>query len=115
MLRGRSVGMIIDVKFLETNTVIVADFNESVTVLDIDFSDTNSLLDVEFGELSQVTLVENQDVYVGDYVVTPEVESKTLPTANHIMLQDMMIKAIPFYDVGNLSGGSTVYIGKELD
>ena len=49
--------------------------------------------------------------FEGDYEVTPKVEAQTLQTRNKLMKADVSIKEIPFFDVSNTSGGSTVYIG----
>lgn len=56
----------------------------------------------------------NLSAYNGDYVVTPSVNEQFLKTANKKMLDDVMIKEIPFFETSNDSGGNTVYIGKEL-
>ncbi|MBQ9785072.1 MAG: hypothetical protein IJW29_06195 [Clostridia bacterium] len=58
-----------------------------------------------------------QDVptYAGAYSVTPRVDSQSIPTAKTFMAEDMTVKAIPYYDVSNTSGGSTVYIGSEVE
>lgn len=52
--------------------------------------------------------------YEGEYEVTPKVSEQTLPTAQKLMSDDVTIKSIPFFNVGNTSGGSTVYIGNEV-
>lgn len=52
--------------------------------------------------------------YDGDYEVTPKVIGQTLPTKDKHMTDDMTIKAIPYFSVGNNSGGDTVYIGSEV-
>lgn len=52
--------------------------------------------------------------YEGPYEVTPQVEAQTLETAGKIMKNDVAVKAIPIYEVSNTSGGSTVYIAKDL-
>ena len=36
---------------------------------------------------------------------------QTLPTASKTMYTDVTVKAIPYYDVSNPSGGTTIYIG----
>lgn len=48
--------------------------------------------------------------YEGEYEVTPSVTAQTLPTKDKLMSDDLTIKAIPVYNVGNTSGGSTFYI-----
>lgn len=52
--------------------------------------------------------------YTGDYTVTPKVEAQTLKTAGKCMTEDLRIKAIPYYNVSNMAGGKTIYIGEEV-
>lgn len=50
--------------------------------------------------------------YNGAYEVTPLAgEATTLETAQKFMTSDVTVKQIPFFDVTNERGGSTVYIG----
>ena len=49
--------------------------------------------------------------YDGPYQVTPAVEAQTLATKNKYMTEDVAVMSIPYFDVSNPSGGSTVYIG----
>lgn len=53
--------------------------------------------------------------YDGAYAVTPAVEGQALPTAQRLMREDLTVRAIPFFDVTNPAGGSTVYIGEEIE
>ena len=53
--------------------------------------------------------------YEGDYEVTPTVEGQKLETKQKYMTDDVTILAIPFYEVGNTSGGNTVYIANEIE
>lgn len=53
--------------------------------------------------------------YVGSYSVKPKVEAQILPTKEKRMLNDLEIQKIPFFNVGNTAGGSTVYIGGEIE
>lgn len=55
------------------------------------------------------------EVYDGDYVVTPEFAPKVLHTTHKYMQDDVTIHAIPYYEVTNPEGGTTVYIGMEVD
>lgn len=52
--------------------------------------------------------------YEGPYDVTPKVTAQTLPTANKLMRDDVSVRAIPYFDVSNPSGGNTVYIANEV-
>lgn len=53
--------------------------------------------------------------YDGDYEVTPTVEGTKLSTRDKFMVDDVKIKAIPFYEVSNASGGNTVFIAGEIE
>lgn len=61
-----------------------------------------------------VPMYKDIEMYEGDYEVTPKVSEQTLPTAEKMMAEDLTVKSIPFFNVGNTSGGSTVYIGNEV-
>lgn len=61
-----------------------------------------------------VPLYKDVNLYEGDYEVTPKVREQTLPTADKLLSEDLKIKEIPYFDVSNTSGGSTVYIGSEI-
>lgn len=52
--------------------------------------------------------------YEGDYEVTPKMEAQTLQTAMKMMRNDVQVKPIPIHRTSNASGGTTVYIGKEV-
>ena len=51
------------------------------------------------------------DIYNGDYVVAPNFDGQTLPTANKTLIQDVTVKPIEVQVVSNTAGGKTVYIG----
>lgn len=53
-------------------------------------------------------------IYAGTYEVTPDTKEQTLPTANKVMREDLTIKKIPYAEVSNSSGGTTVTIGNEV-
>lgn len=58
---------------------------------------------------------ENTNVYQGDYEIIPDVhDTQTLETANKVLKQNIVVAAVPYYETGNSSDGTTVYIGKEV-
>ena len=77
---------------------------------EVQFNKTDQRFNIKFNNLQQVTMVE-AELYEGDYEVTPREASQTLATREKFMTDDVKIKAIPFFNVGNTSGGSTVFIG----
>lgn len=55
-------------------------------------------------------------VYEGETVVTPKAgEETTLETAGKYLEENLRVKEIPQYSVGNDAGGTTFIIGKELE
>ena len=81
----------------------------------VSFNDASFAVPVQFGVVHVVTDVPEANRYEGDYVITPKVEAQTIPTAQKFLTNDMTVKSIPRYDVSNTAGGTTVYIGKELE
>lgn len=55
------------------------------------------------------------DHYEGEYEVTPKVNSQTLETKEKYLVEDVKIKEIPYFDTSNISGGTTVYIGSDIE
>lgn len=51
------------------------------------------------------------ETYTGEYSIIPKVDAQVIPTAQKYLEADMTVRAIPYYDVSNNTGGSTVYIG----
>jgi len=57
----------------------------------------------------------NYPVYMGEYVVVPSPDNSiVLNTTEKVLTQDVTVKKIPFYEVSNDKGGTTVTIGKEV-
>ena len=57
---------------------------------------------------------ETYEKYDGAYEVVPSSTAQTLATENKVMKKNLRITEIPYYETSNLSGGNTVYIGKEI-
>lgn len=53
--------------------------------------------------------------YTGDYEVTPTVDGLGLQTKHKYMTDDVTVRAIPFFEVSNTGGGTTVYIADEIE
>ena len=62
-------------------------------------------------QLVSVNNSEEIEAYEGDYEITPTTKEQILETADKKMKQDLTVKAIPFVEVSNTSGGKTVIIG----
>ena len=79
--------------------------------IDVEF-DSNDDFDADFGEVIEM-LPEDIPLYKGEYTVKPKTTEQELETAGKLMQDDVKILSIPFFSVGNTSGGNTVYIGTE--
>lgn len=65
--------------------------------------------------ISAMQSVATGEIYEGEYVVTPAVMAQTLPTAKKMLLNDVTVKEIPFFEVSNATGGTTVIIGGDIE
>lgn len=80
----------------------------------VTFSEAGDDFSAQFGELHTVTEYVGGEPYDGQYAVTPKVEAQILPTKGKVMLDDVTVLEIPFFETSNTSGGNTVYIAKEI-
>ena len=74
---------------------------------------TNSA-EITLGIAALQTVVSG-DLYEGEYVVTPDTIAQTLPTEKKTLMKDITVKEIPFFETGNTSGGTTVYIAGNIE
>ena len=67
-------------------------------------------------QLDAVTRTSASDVqvYDGPYEAIPKVTAQTLPTAKKLMMEDVSVRAIPYFNVSNPAGGNTIYIANEV-
>ncbi len=89
-------------------------FSENSNTFKAELKENKNVVRAKFGEGQTVTEFIGGDPYEGEYAVTPKTTQQILPTKHKVMSDDMTIKAIPYFDVSNNSGGSTVYIGREV-
>ena len=86
-------------------------FNQTDQRLKVKFNSPSKAFSASFKGIQQVTVDPDVEFYTGDYEVTPMADAQTLATKEKLMADDVHIKAIPFFEVSNNSGGTTVYIG----
>lgn len=79
--------------------------------IEVRFKQNNNAFGTTFEAFQTVTERPGVDYYSGSYDVTPTVDPQSLATKDKFMKDDVHIQSIPYFDVGNTSGGSTVYIG----
>ena len=83
-------------------------------IFNVKFRETDKSFGIKFSEVQKVTEYIGGEEYEGEYVVTPKVTEQSLPTKEKVLIEDITIKEIPFYNVSNASGGNTVYIGDKI-
>ena len=91
---------------------IKASFDGTNKAFPAKFESFNKALSTEFDNVQYVKEVITEEVepYEGKYEVTPTAEGEVLPTKDKKMRDDVTVKAIPYYEVRNPSGGTTLYI-----
>lgn len=58
----------------------------------------------------RVSMPTEFSTYHGDYEVTPAINEQSLATKDKRMLDDVVIKEIPYAEVTNPAGGTTIII-----
>lgn len=85
--------------------------------IDVTVSGLNTVVDVTMGTNLPITIddreyviIDDHQVYTGDYEVIPTSSVQTLATNDKVMTDDVTVREIPYYETSNVSG-TTVYIG----
>lgn len=89
-------------------------FQQLTPNFSVTFEQTSCDMGLVFEEVQTVTEYVGGEVYEGEYTITPKVLEQKAYTAGKVLTDDITVFAIPYYDVSNASGGSTVYIGNEV-
>lgn len=63
--------------------------------------------------VGKVSIITGYDEYEGAYEVTPKVNSQMIETKDKLMYKDLIVGSIPYYEVSNSKGGTTIIIGGE--
>lgn len=93
---------------------IKVQFKELDKSIDVDFGSKENNLGVSFGEIQHVTEYVGGKEYKGDYVAIPTTKEQVFQTKGMVLVDNMTVKEIPFFNVSNTSGGNTVYIASEV-
>ncbi len=93
---------------------IFAEGNTAITKASFEESKANFA--PPFKEMQVITQTAGDlQYYEGEYKITPSAHDETvMRTAKKLMKTDVTVQKIPYYDVDNMAGGSTVYIASEV-
>lgn len=88
--------------------------------VDITVKTTSSINIINVIKISSTLHVESNvkvngvgtNVYEGEYEVTPSTNEQLLMTKNKVLSKDVKVKAVGYYEVGNVANGKTIYIGE---
>lgn len=87
-------------------------FNSSALDFDTQFFEINSCFDTQMQDYIANTFISD---YTGSYSITPKAnQSQTLDTKNKVLINNITVFEVPYFDVSNNSGGITVTIGKDV-
>lgn len=64
-----------------------------------------------YGQLNINDCADGVPIYPGPYEVTPHSYEQTLETAQQLMMDNVTVHEIPYWETSNLSDGLTAYIG----
>lgn len=110
--------MTVNVQFVEDEAAVRVHFKEEDSFFKAEFGEEDATFKAVFGEVISVPTggINPEEIpkYTGDYEVTPKVSKQTLHTAQKMMLDDVTINKIPYYETTNNSGGHTVYIASSV-
>lgn len=83
--------------------------NCSGSKFDAVFENDTCIFEVDFGEVF-ISGDNEFDAYDGEYEFIPSIEQQTIHTAEKYVKEDIVIKAVPYSEVTNISNGKTVTI-----
>lgn len=96
-----------DVDFIDVGT-LSAELQDSDTLS----FELQSQSGIEF-EISTPHVID-ANVYDGKYEVTPKTYEQFLSTKDKLMMDDVKIKEIPYFETSNAEDGITVYIANTI-
>ena len=79
--------------------------------INVVFSENSKEMHPVFLEIQKVVVDTQIEHYAGDYNITPMQKQQIVQTANKLMDENLVVNAIPYTEVTNLSNGKTVTIG----
>jgi len=61
--------------------------------------------------VGRIVIAGDRECYSGDCHIIPKVEEQVLETRDKLMTDNITVTSIPYYEVSNPQGGTTVIIG----
>lgn len=109
-----SVISIEDIEIDSCDTIIDFDVVINTDDIEIDFELEEGNIVADFGTLTERIIHGEENIYQGEYEVTPKVTEQSLATKQKFMEKDVTIHQIPTFEVSN-ENGTTFYIGEKVN
>ena len=94
-----------------TGSIATSDKNHAIQgTVDISGGVTGHLAQSQPQLMGMVSIANEYERYEGPYTVYPDTFDQTLDTSNKVMREDVVVREIPFAEVSNPAGGTTVII-----
>ena len=103
------IDSLVNVNFIQTKCNFNTNLEENNVSLAVEVLEDKCLLKADIGEVFFIT--KEADEYAGPYDVIPRVWPQLLQTKDKLMIDNVMVEAIPLTKVINPSNGYTVTIG----
>lgn len=95
-----------------TGLIATSDENHAIRgTVDISGGVTGHLAQSQPPLIGTVLIGNEYERYEGPYTAVPTTCDQTLDTSNKVMREDVVVREIPFAEVSNPAGGTTVIIG----
>ena len=97
-----------------TGSITVSDVGRNVIQGTVDISNNivgRIVVSSQSTLVGEVLIGTDREKYEGPYEVIPSTIDQTLDTSNKAMREDVIVREIPFAEVSNPVGGTTVIIG----
>lgn len=90
------------------------EFEEVTHAFAVELKEITHAFAVDMGEVQHVTEYIGGEEYKGEYIAVPTTEEQVFNTKGKVLLDNMTVRKIPYFNVSNSSGGNTVYIASEV-
>lgn len=101
---GHLVGVVKSSGHIQANVYFTGGYGNGIIIRDT--------LDEHGGTIREIITGDAIEPYGGEYTVKPTVDDQVLDTKYKVLVDDLTVLAIPYYETTNIADGLTVYIGE---
>lgn len=101
---GHLVGIVKSSGHIQANVYFTGGIGNGIIIRDTE--------DEHGGTIREIITGDIIEPYGEKYTVKPTTDDQVLPTKYKILVDDLTVEAIPYYETSNIANGLTVYIGE---